>query len=180
MFASGRRVIASLAPSFVAQFPGVRAGQLIRALKNLGFFAVSETALGAQKCFSQRARTDAAGAGAYLDFLCMPGRGGLCRKVSSECESNISALLSPLLTHCKMLRAHYGDAIAIVFIGPCIAKKQEAEQHPELLDVVLTFEDIQNWLDEETIDLSKLVDTEDDRFALQEAREGSLYPIEGA
>jgi Fe-S-cluster-containing hydrogenase component 2 len=47
LLASGRRVVVSLAPSFVAQFPGVRSGQLIRALKQLGFFAVSETALGA-------------------------------------------------------------------------------------------------------------------------------------
>ena len=48
LLASGRKVVVSLAPSFVAQFPAVRAGQLIRALKKVGFFAVSETALGAQ------------------------------------------------------------------------------------------------------------------------------------
>ena len=71
------------------------------------------------------------------------------------------------------------EEIAIVFIGPCIAKKKEAEEHPELLDVVLTFEDLENWLDEENINLPTLVDTEDDRFALEESREGSLYPIEG-
>jgi PAS domain-containing protein len=78
-----------------------------------------------------------------------------------------------------MLRAHYGDEIAIVFVGPCIAKKKEAEEHPELLDVVLTFEDLENWLDEENINLPMLIDSEDDRFALEEAREGALYPIEG-
>ena len=55
-----------------------------------------------------------------------------------------------------MLRAHYGDEIAMVFIGPCIAKKKEAEQHPELLDAVLTFEDLENWLDEENIDLAAI------------------------
>src|SRR5208283_5106917 len=49
LIASGRRVIASLAPSFVAQFPGVSPGQIVHALKQLGFFAVSETALGAQQ-----------------------------------------------------------------------------------------------------------------------------------
>ena len=42
-------MIVSLAPSFVAQFPGMRPAQLIHALKKLGFFAVSETALGAQQ-----------------------------------------------------------------------------------------------------------------------------------
>ena len=49
LLSSGRRVVVSLAPSFVAQFPGVRPGQLIHALKKLGFRAVSETALGAQQ-----------------------------------------------------------------------------------------------------------------------------------
>ncbi len=49
LLASGRRVIASIAPSFVAQLPGVRPAQLIHALKKLGFFTVSETALGAQQ-----------------------------------------------------------------------------------------------------------------------------------
>jgi PAS domain-containing protein len=78
-----------------------------------------------------------------------------------------------------MLRARYGEEIAIVFIGPCIAKKKEAELHPELLDVVLTFEDLENWLSEENIDIASIVATPDDRFALEDAREGSLYPIEG-
>ena len=92
-------------------------------------------------------------------------------KYHPECQPNVFALLSPLLTHCKMLRAHYGDDIAIVFIGPCIAKKKEAEQHPELLDVVLTFEDLENWLDEENIQsATSLIESEDDRFQPEEAR----------
>src|SRR5208283_1387821 len=49
LLTSGRKVIASLAPSFVAQYSGVRSAQLIHALKRLGVFAVSETALGAQQ-----------------------------------------------------------------------------------------------------------------------------------
>jgi PAS domain-containing protein len=66
-----------------------------------------------------------------------------------------------------------------VFIGPCIAKKKEAELHPELLDAVLTFEDLENWLAEEGISLGDIQTTIEDRFALDEARDGSLYPIEG-
>ena len=100
-------------------------------------------------------------------------------KYHPECQSHLSAVLSPLLTHCKMLRAHYGDDIATVFIGPCIAKKKEAEQHPELLDVVLTFEDLDRWLAEENIDLAKMETTAEDRFQPQEAEEGALYPIDG-
>ena len=50
-----------------------------------------------------------------------------------------------------MLRQTFGADIGIVFIGPCIAKKIEAAQHPELLDVVLTFEDLRRWLEQEKI-----------------------------
>jgi PAS domain-containing protein len=172
-------VAVSLAPSFVAQFPGVRAGQLIRALKKLGFFAVSETALGAQHVSASVLELMQGEPGHVWVSSACPVVVDFVAKYHPECQSNVSALLSPLLTHCKMLRAHYGDEIAIVFIGPCVAKKKEAEQHPELLDVVLTFEDLENWLDEEDINLPMLADSEDDRFALEEAREGALFPIEG-
>lgn len=179
LLASGRKVAVSLAPSFVAQFPGVRAGQLIRALRKLGFFAVSETALGAQHVSASVLELMRGEPGHVWVSSACPVVVDFVAKYHPECQSNISALLSPLLTHCKMLRAHYGDEIAIVFIGPCIAKKKEAEEHPELLDVVLSFEDLENWLEEENIKLPMLIESDDDRFALEEAREGALYPIEG-
>jgi len=179
LLASGRRVAVSLAPSFVVQFPGVRAAQLIHALKRLGFFAVSETALGAQHVSASvlsMMRGDSRHV--WISSAC-PVVVDFVAKYHSECQASVSALLSPLLTHCKMLRAHYGNDIAIVFIGPCIAKKKEGEQHPELLDVVLTFEDLENWLNDENIDLAQMHETGEDRFALEESREGALYPIEG-
>ena len=71
-------------------------------------------------------------------------------------------MLSPLLTHCKMLRQHFGADIGIVFIGPCIAKKLEAAQHPELLDVALTFEDLRRWLEQEKIAPEAVAETPED------------------
>ena len=176
---SGRAVVVSLAPSFVAQFPGIRAGQLIHALKQLGFFAVSETALGAQRVSASVESMMRSEPGQVWVSSACPVVVDFVAKYHPECQSKITALLSPLLTHCRMLRAHYGDQIATVFIGPCIAKKKEAEQHPELLDVVLTFEDLENWLDEENIDLARVSETSDDHFSLEEASDGAFYPIEG-
>ena len=179
LLASGRKVVVSLAPSYVAQFPGVRAGQLIHALKKLGFFAVSETALGAQHVSASVLELMQGEPGHVWVSSACPVVVDFISKYHPECQFNVTALLSPLLTHCKMLRAHYGEEIAIAFVGPCIAKKKEAEEHPELLDVVLTFEDLANWLDEENINLTMLIDSADDCFTLEEAREGALYPIEG-
>ena len=179
LLTSGRRVIASLAPSFVAQFSGVHPAQLIHALKRLGFFAVSETALGAQQVSaSSYALMHSEPKQIWISSAC-PVVVDFIAKYHPECQPHLSEVLSPLLTHCKMLREHYGDDIATVFIGPCIAKKKEAEQHPELLDVVLTFEDLDRWLTEEKIHLEEIDPTPEDRFQPQEAQEGALYPIDG-
>jgi hypothetical protein len=179
LLASGRKVIASLAPSFVAQYADVRPAQLIHALKKLGFFAVSETALGAQQVSaSVHLLMQSEPRQIWISSAC-PVVVDFIGKYHPECQPNIFGVLSPLLTHCKMLRAHYGDEIATVFIGPCIAKKMEAEQHPELLDAVLTFEDLDGWLSGENIQLSEIATKESDRFQPEEAQEGALYPIDG-
>jgi hypothetical protein len=91
----------------------------------------------------------------------------------------LTGLLSPLLTHCKMLRQTFGADIGIVFIGPCIAKKIEAAQHPELLDVVLTFEDLRRWLEQEKIVPEETVETPDDHFVPERSAEGAWYPVDG-
>jgi iron only hydrogenase large subunit-like protein len=179
LLASGRKVIASLDPSFVAQFPGVRPAQLIHALKQLGFFAVSEAALGAQQVsasLSQRMRQEphriwiSSACPSVVDFISM---------YHPECLPQVAGVLSPLLAHCKMLRAHYGEDIAIVFIGPCIAKKKDAELYPELLNVVLPFEDLERWLSASNIRIEQTAETPDDRFEPEEAQEGALHAIEG-
>jgi iron only hydrogenase large subunit-like protein len=179
LLSSGRRVAVSLAPSFVAQYPGVRPQQLVRALKQLGFFAVSETALGAQQVSANVLSLMRREPGRIWISSACPSVVDYIGKYHPECQDAISPLLSPLLTHAKMLREHFGNDIGIVFIGPCIAKKKEAEQHPELLDVVLTFEDLDRWLKEENIELAGVRPDDADVFSPEQAREGALYPIEG-
>jgi iron only hydrogenase large subunit-like protein len=179
LLASSRKVFVSLAPSFVAQYPGVKAAQIIHALRRLGFFAVSETALGAQQVSASVLALMREEPGHVWISSACPAVVDFVAKYHPECAANMSALLSPLLTHCRMLRTRFGADIAVVFIGPCIAKKKEAENHPELLDAVLTFEDLDKWLADSGIDLASLPETADDHFALEEAREGTLYPIEG-
>ena len=179
LLASGRRVIASLAPSFVAQYPGIHPAQLIHALKSLGFFAVSETALGAQQVSANIYALMSRESKQMLISSACPVVVDLITKYYPQCQPYISSVLSPLLTHCKMLRARYGDDIAIVFIGPCIAKKREAEAHPELLDVALTYEDLDRWLNAENIHLAETSGTAADHFEPERSQEGALYPIDG-
>jgi len=93
-----------------------------------GFYAVSETAL-ERSSLSQHLFDDAQRAEADMDLFRLPCRRRLHRQISSECQPHIYGVLSPLLTHCKMLRAHYGEEIAIVFIGPAL-QEDRGEQHP--------------------------------------------------
>lgn len=173
------KVLVSLAPSFVAEFPGIEPERLIHALKELGFWAVSETALGAEEVSAACATTLALGGpGAYLSTAC-PTVVELIRRYHPDQVSSLTRLLSPLLAHCKLLQREFGEDIGIVFIGPCISKKLEADNHPELLDVVLTFADLHRWLEERGIDPATEPLTETDYFVPQGACEGALYPADG-
>jgi iron only hydrogenase large subunit-like protein len=173
------RVLVSLAPSFVSEFPDVRPEQMIHALKQLGFFGVSETALGAQQVSAQAAALMQAQPGKILVSSACPTVVSYLQKHQPDGSRLLTGLLSPLLTHCIMLRQTFGPDIGIVFIGPCIAKKIEADQHPELLDVALTFEDLRRWFEQGKIAPEKITATADDRFIPESAAEGAMYPVDG-
>lgn len=173
------RVFVSLAPSWLTEFPGITAGQMIAALKRLGFAAVSETALGAQQVSAHVAQSLREQPGQLLLSSACPTVVAYIQKHKPHLTSAVTGLLSPLLAHCRMLRRHFGEAIAIVFIGPCIAKKLEADDNPELLDIALTFEDLRIWLAAERIDPRMLTPAAEDLFAPQAAEEGALYPVDG-
>jgi iron only hydrogenase large subunit-like protein len=179
LLAAKARVIASLAPSFVSEFSGLESGQLIGALKRLGFYGVSETALGAEQVSANIAALMKQDSGnIYFSSAC-PTAVEYIRKYRPEFAKGLTPLLSPLLAHAKILRGEYGREIGVVFFGPCIAKKLEAETHPELLDVSLTFDDLKHWLKEARIDPQTVAASPDDRFIPEDAHDGALYPVEG-
>jgi iron only hydrogenase large subunit-like protein len=174
-----KSVFVSLAPSFVTEFPGVKPAQLIGALKKLGFAGVSETALGAQQVSAQAAALLQKNPSRVLASSACPTVVAFLQKHRAKGAELLTELLSPLLTHCKMLRQTFGAEIGIVFIGPCIAKKLEATQHPELLDVVLTFEDMRRWLEQDIIVPEKIIETPQDHFVPENSAEGAWYPVDG-
>lgn len=173
------KVVASLAPSFVAEFPGLEPGQLIHALRELGFWAVSETALGAEEVSAACATALAAGdPGAYLSTAC-PTVVELMRRYHTDQIPSLTRLVSPLMAHCQLLQREYGKDIGIVFIGPCISKKLEADARPDLLDVALTFAELRRWLEERGIDAAQETTTGEDVFKPHDAHDGAFYPADG-
>lgn len=173
------KVILSLAPSYVSEFSGIPVANLIRAVKELGFSEVSETALGAELV------SDAVNsyllnspAGIYISSAC-PVIVEYIRKYSPEHLPALTPLLSPLLAHARLLKKTYGEDTKVVFVGPCIGKKVEADNFKDLVEVAITFRDLRLWLDEEGISLAEPAGAEDMRFAPYTSGKGALYPVEG-
>ncbi len=179
LLGSGKRVYASLAPSFVSYFKECEPGAVAAAVKRLGFAGVSETALGAQAVSSETGTFLAtAEPGIYLSGAC-PAVVDYVRKYVPAFVDNIVPVLSPLLSHARLLRREFGDDIGVVFFGPCAAKKNEADRHPELLDLALTFEDLAKWFVTEGIDPAAIAPGDWVEMVPERAREGKIYAVEG-
>lgn len=172
-------VYVSLAPSWVSEFRGVSAAQLVRALKELGVAGVSETALGAQLVSAEIARElDGGSPGLLLSSAC-PTSVDFIRKYLPELAGRITPVASPLIAHCHLLRDTFGENIRTIFIGPCIAKKNESDRHPDLLNLALTYPELRQLFREEGIDPARVTPRAEDSFVPEAAEEGARYPIEG-
>jgi len=175
---TGKKVYVSLAPSWAGVY-NFSKEKMIAALKKLGFEGVSETALGAQEVSIQTAKMlNNGGAGLYISSAC-PVIDDYIRLYKPEFTNNITPIASPALTHAGLLKDTFGDDIKVVFIGPCIAKKNEADKHPDLISVALTFDELNYWLKEDFIDVDKIETNSDCKFVPESAYEGALYPLEG-
>jgi iron only hydrogenase large subunit-like protein len=179
LLAGPRPVVVSLAPSFVGEYPGAAPRQVAAALLRLGFTAVSETALGAQEVSARLARDLDGAKGRILLSTACPVAVELVRRFLPERAGLLTPVDSPLLAHATLLRRAFGPEVAVVFIGPCIAKKLEMEAAPDRLQGVLTFEDLRLWLLEEGLDPASLVPGEGEVFRPETAAEGAFYPVEG-
>lgn len=174
-----QKVYVSLAPSWVAEFPGVSVETMVAALRRLGFAGVSETALGAQEVSAELARrlSQSHPPRLLISSAC-PVVVSFVSHYLPQYTPYVTDVLSPLLAHCKLLRRTFGEDIGIVFVGPCIGKKLEADSHPQLLDLALTYQELRLWLEQENIDLSAMGET-GEGFVPQPAEEGAFYPVEG-
>lgn len=171
-------IFVSLAPSWRGVFD-CSSKEMTAMLRKLGFSHVSETALGAQEVSIKTAEIlNSAENGLFISSAC-PVIVDYVRLYRPELSKNIIPVASPALTHAKMLKDMYGDKICVVFIGPCIGKKNESDMHPELIDAALTFEELKLWMEDELVEFMPLPEGGDRDFIPYKANEGALYPIDG-
>ena len=157
LLGSGDPVVVSLAPSFVANYDGVGIESMRRALKRLGFFDVEETAIGATIVKTEYERMLREEERDIIITSCCHSVNLLIQKHFPSALEYLADVMSPMQAHCADIKRRMPNA-KTVFIGPCVAKKDEAEYYEGLVDAVLTFEELTNWLKSERIELEKEVD----------------------
>lgn len=143
---AGRRVVASVAPSFIADFDVGSIEDLKDALMQLGFADAQETALGAEIVSREYEKIMASGETDVLISSSCPSLNMLVRKYYPDMLKYLAPVESPMEVHCRMLRQQYPDAF-IVFIGPCYAKETEARE-TDCCEAVLLFSEIKEWMRE--------------------------------
>ena len=154
-FSNKYPVYAIVAPSIATQYKGVKLGQVVAAIQRLGFRSVVEAALGADMVsYSEAKELEEKG---FLTSSCCPTFVSFIKKYYPELTDKISHNLSPMATIAKWIKEHNPNC-KIMFIGPCISKKQEIKD-PRVspyVDVTLTFEELQAMIDAREIDVSSL------------------------
>ena len=154
---SGDPVVVSLAPSFIANYEGVGIESMRRALKRLGFSDVEETAIGATIVKTEYERMLREEERDIIITSCCHSVNLLIQKYFPSSLEYLADVMSPMQAHCADIKKRIPDA-KTVFIGPCVAKKDEAEYYEGLVDAVLTFEELTNWLKAEKIELEQEMD----------------------
>ena len=149
------KTYAIVAPSISSQFKYAKLGQVVTGLKELGFHTVVEAALGADMVAEKESR-ELAEKG-FLTSSCCPAFVKYVKSTFPEMVEHVSHNLSPMTTLAKYIKDTTENA-KVVFIGPCTAKKAEAqlESVKPYVDAVLTFEELQALFDSRDIEITEL------------------------
>lgn len=161
---SGDPVIVSMAPSFIANYEGIGIEAMRDAVKKLGFFDVEETAIGATIVKKEYEKMLSDGTHDILISSCCHSVNLLIQKYFPDVIPYLADVLSPMQAHCKDIKRRYPNA-KTVFVGPCVAKKDEAQYYEGIVDAVLTFDELTAWFKSEGIELEKKNDCGDEGLA---------------
>lgn len=164
-------VIASIAPSFAANYDGVGITGMRDALKALGFYDAEETAIGAAIVKTEYERILDEGSNDILISSCCHSVNLLIQKHFPSVLPFLADIMSPMQAHSLDIKRRIPGA-KVVFIGPCVAKKDEADKYSDIVDAVLTFEELSRMFKENGIVLEKKPD-------VTEKSKTRLFPTAG-
>lgn len=172
LLSSGERVIASVAPSFVSSFSVSDFSIMKKALERLGFSDAEETAIGANCVTTEYDELLKSGKYRNLITTACPSLVRMVREYYPKAVEFLAPVDSPMVAHAKLIKKK--DACArVVFVGPCIAKKREADESG-YVDGVLTFEELKTLFEYRKIDISTIEASGED---MRDGNKARFYPI---
>lgn len=173
---AGETVVVSLAPAYPGSFEFQKPGQMVTALKKLGFAEVSETSEGAAYVTAEYAALIEQNTMKNIITTCCPSINRLLELYYPELVEEMAPVVAPMIAHARLLKQSIGKNIRVVFIGPCISKKDEAAdiRHDTDVDAVLTFDDLAAWLTEEEITVDGC---EEGDFLNASSKIVRMYPV---
>lgn len=173
-------VVALVAPSFPAEFDEVDGveehRQFVGMLRKLGFSKVCEVAFGADLVANEYRKFLRDEIDEYLISSPCPSITSYITKYFPELTNNLAKVVSPMIAMAMVVKEKYGKDIKTVFIGPCIAKKSEAEEYDELIDKVLTFTELKDIFEKKEITKA---DVEPSEFDPPLGGKGAVFPLSG-
>lgn len=152
-----QKVYASIAPSLIPVF-GIKGMKSIERIFNkLGFSYAEETAIGAEAVVAKYRQLMTEGTMKNIITSCCPVVNSLVEKHYPSLISQLAPVVSPMIAHGKMLKEKYGSRIKVVFIGPCLGKKEEFLDgaNNSVIDAVITFDEFEEWLQQQNIALGE-------------------------
>ncbi len=178
LIASGAKTAASIAPSFAAAFSEWEQKRLPAALRRLGFRHVAETSIGAFAVAQETANVVNAHDGRPHVCTACPAVVSYVERYHPDLVSSLVPVVSPMTAHGRHIKHMLGPDTKVVFIGPCVAKKEELarEEAAGAVECVLTFAELRDWLEEQQIDLSQCEESDFDEKPAGDAR---YFPLPG-
>lgn len=170
-------VVASLAPSYIGIYGEENRGRLFEALRRLGFDSVEETAVGAKEVTREYKRLLDGGKMPSILTTCCPTVNMLVEKYFPDLVPLLAPVVSPVLAHGRLVKKRDGTATRVVFIGPCLSKIKEIDEHPESADGALSFRQLDELLSERGLDLSRMEDVTSAQPPAVPAPFSSIYPV---
>ncbi|MDW7657315.1 MAG: 4Fe-4S dicluster domain-containing protein [Bacillota bacterium] len=178
---SGVKVYAEIAPSFVGQFgPLATPGKIAAGLRKLGLANTIEVGWGADINSIREADEfleKVPDKQPFLGTSCCPSWELAARRAFPDLSTCISSAHTPMMAAARQIKINDPEA-KVVFIGPCVAKKQEALE-PEVrpfVDYVITFEELMGMFSAQQIELNSL---EEDPLTTLASYDGRSYAVAG-
>lgn len=168
--------IAMIAPSFPAEFTEIADHRiLVTMIRKLGFSNVVEVSFGADLTAIDYFKTKSSDKGYFISSTC-PAIVKYIEKYHPVLTDYLAGTVSPMIAMSRVVKEEYGSDRPVIFIGPCLAKKDEAELFGNNeIDAVLTFSELRDLFAEKGIFPSDEIS----EFDPPEGGKGSILPVSG-